>query len=129
MEDFTAINTEEEFQAAVLERYGNVSDFQNQIAALTTERDAHAATIAQLQAENHRMNMETMRHRVAREKGIPAEFASRLTGEDEAAMLADAESLLGDIRKVQGPAPRFTTEAKAADPTDAALLNMLNALI
>ena len=49
--EFNPINTQEEFDARVTELYGDVSGLQQQITTLTGERDAHASTIAELQAQ------------------------------------------------------------------------------
>ena len=49
--EFTPINTQEEFDAAVTAKYGDVANLQQQVTTLTGERDTHATTIANLQKE------------------------------------------------------------------------------
>lgn len=44
-EEFVVINTQEEFDNRVRERYGDVGNLQAQITTVTSERDAHAKTI------------------------------------------------------------------------------------
>ena len=103
--DFTSINTQEEFDARVREVYGDVSDLQGQIATLTTERDAHAATISQLQSQIKGFETDALKRSIAAEKGLPLEFASRLTGESEADIKADADKMSGMLRAFKGAAP------------------------
>lgn len=103
--DFTPINTQEEFDARVREVHGDVAGLQGQITTLTGERDAHAATIAQLQGQIKGFENDALKRRIAGEKGIPLEFASRLSGENEADIKADADRMSGILRAFKGAAP------------------------
>lgn len=103
--EFTPINTQEEFDARVREVHGDIAGLQNQITTLTGERDTHAATIAQLQGQIKGYENDALRRRIAGEKGIPLEFASRLTGENEADIKADADRMAGLLRAYKGTAP------------------------
>ena len=103
--DFTAISTQEEFEARVREVYGDVAGLQGQIDTLTNERDTHAATISQLQGQIKGFQTDALKRQIAAEKGIPLEFASRLTGESEADIKADADKMTGILRAYKGPAP------------------------
>lgn len=103
--DFTPINTQEEFDARVREVHGDVAGLQGQITTLTGERDAHAATIAQLQGQIKGFENDALKRRIAGEKGIPLEFASRLSGENEADIKADADKMSGILRAFKGAAP------------------------
>ena len=103
--DFTSINTQEEFETRVREVYGDVADLQGQINTLTTERDTHAATISQLQGQIKGYETDALKRKIAAEKGIPLEFASRLTGENEADIKADADKMTGMLRAFKGAAP------------------------
>lgn len=103
--DFTPINTQEEFDARVREVHGDIAGLQGQITTLTGERDAHAATIAQLQGQIKGYENDALRRRIAGEKGIPLEFASRLSGENEADIKADADKMVGMLRAFKGAAP------------------------
>lgn len=103
--EFTTINTQEEFDARVRELYGDVSGLQGQVDALTTERDTHASTITQLQGQIKGYETAALKQRIAGEKGLPLEFASRLAGESEADIKADADKMAGLLRAFKGPAP------------------------
>ena len=61
----------------------------------------------------------------AREKGIPAEMADRLSGETEEDIRKDADTMAGLINTIKGPAPLFDGEKKVSG-TDAALKQMLH---
>lgn len=116
--EFTAINTEEEFQAAT-------ADLRNKIEQLTGERDGHAATITELQNKIKGYEMAELRASVAKAKGIPADMIDRIRGETEEEMNADAEVLLGIVRGIKGPAPLFDNNPKAEDAKNASLKKLL----
>lgn len=128
MPEFTPINTQEEFEAAVEAAYGNVKDLQQQITTLTGERDTHAAQLANLQKEVDGYKLRDTQRRIALDKGIPAELADRITGSDEEAMKADADRLLGVIRGIRGPAPLAEPGSNAGKEKDAALREVLQSL-
>lgn len=107
--DFTAINTQEEFESRVREVYGDVAGLQGQIETLTTERDTHAATITQLQGQIKGFETDALKRKIAAEKGLPLEFASRLTGENEADIKSDADKMSGMLRAFKGAAPLAET--------------------
>lgn len=122
------INTQEEFDAAVTERYGNVEDLQGQITTLTGERDGHATTIANLQKEINGYKSTELKHRIAKEKGIPLDMASRLTGDDEKALRADADAMAKTLKAYKGPAPLHDPNFKDPDPNTAGMTAMLSEL-
>lgn len=117
--DFTPINTQEEFDARVAKVYGDVKDLQGQITTLTGERDT-------LQAKVKGFETGALRQRIAREKGIPAELADRITGETEADIRADADAVARMVKVIKGPAPMFDPEPKGNNTQDEALRQMLH---
>ena len=116
--EFTPINTQEEFEQRVAEVYGDVNSLQGQITTLTGERDTLQAKVKSYDA--------TMAAAAAREKGIPAELADRITGETEADIRADADAVARMVRTIKGPAPMFDPEIKGKDVQDEALRQMLH---
>lgn len=126
--EFTPINTQEEFEARVLEVYGDVKGLKGQIETLTGERDTHATTITQLQNEINGYKTADLKRRIAEEKGIPLEMAARLSGDDEAAMRADADSMATALRAYKGAAPLFDPSKKDPDPAKANLETTLKEL-
>lgn len=105
MADFNPITTEEEFVQAVKDKYGDVEGLQGQIDTITGERDAHAKTIADLQAQVAGYQRTELQSRIAKEFGIPANMAGRLSGEDEKAMRADAKDLAALLDAHKGADP------------------------
>lgn len=127
-EEFTPINTQEEFDAAVTAKYGDVANLQQQVTTLTGERDTHAATIADLQKQIKGHETNALKQRIAREKGIPFEMASRLTGETEKDIRADADAVAGILKSVKGPAPLADHMSKDPDAKTVSMATMLNEL-
>lgn len=135
MSEFTPINTQEEFDAAIGERlkrerknvaaqYADYEDlkqkvtgYETQIGDLTKERDA-----LQQQVKGHETNSVKMR--IAHETGIPYEMAMRLNGETEKDIRADAEAMAKFIHKPK-PEPMRSTEPAGVDDNRAALKKML----
>ena len=127
-EAFTPINTEEEFAAAVAARYGDVEDLRQQLQTVTGQRDTHAKTIEELQSRIKGHETAALRQRIAREKGLPFELASRLTGETEQDIQKDADTMAELLKSVKGPAPLANPEPDAAGSKHAGMLSMLNDL-
>ena len=123
--DFTPISTQEEFDARVREVHGDISGLQGQIETLTNERDTHAATIAQLQGQIKGFETDALKRRIAGEKGLPLEFASRLTGENEADIKADADKMSGMLRAFKGAAPLAEPNANNGNDNRAHLRGLL----
>jgi len=124
-EEFKPINTQEEFDAAVTAKYGDVANLQQQVTTLTGERDIHAATIADLQKQLKGHETNALKQRIAREKGIPFEMASRLTGETEKDIRADADAVAGILKSVKGPAPLAEPGTPIEEGNRAGLRTML----
>ncbi len=120
--EFKPINTQEDFDAAVAARYGDVAGLQGQIDALTGERDTLKKSNEDLTGEIKGYKIAALKTRIAREKGIPQEMEGRLSGETETEILADADALAKSIKAVKGPAPMFQpgteTGGKSTDLTN-----------
>lgn len=125
--DFNPINTQEEFDAAVREKYGDVEGLQGQVTALTGERDGHAATIANLQKELDGYKTAELKGRIAKEFGIPDYMAARLSGADEKAMRSDAQALKASLNTFKGPTPGKKDKDGGKDGGNA-LLSMLRSM-
>ena len=124
-EEFKPINTQEEFDAAVTERYGDVANLQQQLETVTQERDTHANSVATLQAQVKGYQTAELRQKIAREKGIPAEMANRLTGETEKDIRADADAMATALNGIKGPAPMYTPSQTEDTGARAGLKNLL----
>lgn len=126
--DFKPINTQEEFDAAVKEKYGDVEDLQGQINTLTGERDGHAATIKKLNDEITGYKTAKMKSNIAKEFGIPEDMASRLTGSDEKAMREDAKAMKASLNGFKGADPGYNNNGGKDNGGKNSLLNMLRGM-
>lgn len=135
MSEFKPINTQEEFDAAIsarLERergkYADYEDLKQQVTKLTTERDTANQQLADANAKITKYETDSVKTRIAREKGIPAEMASRLTGETEEEIMQDADTLAQIFKASKGTAPLFDNSQPVGDDNDAALKQLLQNL-
>jgi len=92
-----------------------------------TEKDT---SISSLEKKNKEYEIASVKAKIAREHGLPAELAERLKGENEEEYKADAEALSKIITPEKPPAPMFNSEGgnKGTNSTDAALLSALDDL-
>lgn len=74
-------------------------------AAAQTAEERQAAALADANARLQKAERDALRSSVALRKGLPANLASRLQGDDEAALEADADELLTMVAK-QDTTPR-----------------------
>ena len=148
MGEFQPINTQEEldrvlasrlqrerdtvtksFQAQITERDEKITGFESTIADLNKQIESlngQTGRVAELEAKVREYETASVKTRIARETGLPAELADRLSGADEAAMRADAENLAKLLKSQQAPAPMYRTSGEGAnDGKDAALRGLL----
>ena len=139
MAEFKPINTQEEFDTAIsarLERerskYADYEDLKQQVTTLTTERDTanylSPEEAAKKDAKIKGYETDSVKTRIAREKGIPAEMASRPTGETEEEIMQDADTLAQIFKASKGTAPLFDNSQPVGDDKDAALKELLQNL-
>lgn len=105
--DFNAKNTE----LKNLEK--QVGELNSNLTSLSKEKENFDKTLTDLNDEVKTYKLRDMKIRIAREKGIPYEMADRLTGEDEKALAADADSLsklISTVSKPTVPPPLKSTE-------------------
>lgn len=148
MGEFQPINTQEEldrvlasrlqrerdtvtktFQAQIDERDQKITGFESTIADLNKQIETlngQTGRVAELEAKVREYETASVKTRIARETGLPAELADRLSGADEAAMRADAENLAKLLKTQQAPAPMYRTSGEGAnDGKDSALRGLL----
>lgn len=153
MAEFKAIETQEDFDAAIKARLDRntktVTDevkksyegyippdeakkLTEQVEALTKQLAERDGSIADLTAKNKQYETASVKARIAHEKGLPYELAERLSGETEQDITADAEKLAGIIGEnapQKNAAPLYNPQgAGTATGTDAALMAMLGEL-
>lgn len=148
MGEFQPINTQEEldrvlasrlqrerdtvtksFQAQITERDEKITGFESTIKDLNKQIETlngQTGRVAELEAKVREYETASVKTRIARETGLPAELADRLSGADEDAMRADAENLAKLLKTQQAPAPIYRPSGEGAnDGKDAALRGLL----
>ena len=148
MGEFTPINTQEEldrvlasrlqrerdtvtrsFQAQIEERDQKIMGFESTIKDLNKQVETlngQAGRITELEAKVREYETNSVKMRIARETGLPADLADRITGNDEDAMRADAEGLAKLLKSQSAPAPMYKPTGEGAnDGKDAALRGLL----
>lgn len=111
---------------AKAEKYDtDIAALNEKISGLEGEKSTSAAKISELEGKIREYETSSAKMRIARETGLPAELAERISGADEAAMRADAESL-AKLIKGQNVAPVYRQSGEGGnDGNDAALKNLL----
>lgn len=122
-----------ERQAA--EKYADYDDLKKQNAQLTAQVQKqaeaiskHDADVADLKAKIHGYETDSVKTRVALEMGLPYQMASRLTGDDEKAIRADAESMVKLIGNTKPVAPLGSSEPNVKNNESAAWSSLSAAL-
>lgn len=127
MAEFKAIETQEELNRIVetrlnreREKYADYDQlkqdsealkelkgkkYDEQISALDGKLQKAQTDLAAMQTRAEAAERSLLRSKIARDANLPAELADRLTGDDEAALRADAEALSKLIVPKQPPAP------------------------
>lgn len=111
---------------AKAEKYDtDIAALNEKISGLEGEKSTSAARISELEEKVREYETTSVKMRIAREAGLPAELADRLSGTDEAAMKKDAESL-AKLIKGQNVAPMYKPSGEGGnDGKDAALKDLL----
>lgn len=152
MADFTPITTQEDFDRAISDRikreretlekkYSDYAELKERTAAYdkqlgelkasledsTKKASEHEKTVADLTGKITSYELTSLKTRIAHELGIPYELAGRLTGNDEKALRADAETLSKLVSTGKSTPPLKSTEPPAGEK-DAEYKKLLNQL-
>ena len=135
MAEFTPIMTQEDFDAAISERlqreqakYSDYDTIKSDLGTLRAQLSAKDAEISTLQGKVKGYETDSVKTRIALETGLPLELRSRLTGETEEEIRADANKLAKLFVQQKDPAPLRDTEPPVADEKTAAYKSLLNNL-
>lgn len=110
-------NDKKALQAKVKAVEPKAAQYDQLIAAQQTEAERQAAAFTELQQRAERAEKDALRASVALAKGLPADLASRLQGDDEASLAADADVLLSLIpasTEPRRPQPDLSQGSSAA---------------
>ncbi|HEL2737699.1 phage scaffold protein [Streptococcus suis] len=148
MSTFTPITTQEEFDSAIRarisrerEKFADYDSLKERVAHLESENATLKESVevgkqskadfdkkvAELQSQIAGFESEKLRNRIALEHGLPLEMAGRLQGDDEASLVADAQSLAGFIKATEPVAP-LKNEEPIVDGKHAGIKQMLQNL-
>ena len=135
MAEFTPIMTQEDFDAAISERlkreqakYSDYDTIKSDLGTLRVQLSAKDAEISKLQGKVKGYETDSVKTRIALETGLPLDLRTRLTGETEEEIRADANKLAKLFVQQKGPAPLRDTEPPVADEKTAAYKSLLNNL-
>ena len=135
MAEFTPIMTQEDFDAAISERlkreqakYSDYDTIKSDLGTLRVQLSAKEAEISTLQGKVKGYETDSVKTRIALETGLPLDLRTRLTGETEEEIRADANKLAKLFVQQKGPAPLRDTEPPVADEKTAAYKSLLNNL-
>lgn len=152
--DFQAITTQEEFDARIGERLKRereklekqfsdqyagyvsadeynkgVNGLNEKLAKANKEAQDAANRVKELEGKVQEYETNSVKMRIARDLNMPFEMCDRLRGDNEEALRADAEALMGLFGQ-KGKAPAATSEPIASGDSEKAayrqLLNNLN---
>ena len=150
MSEFKPITTQEEFDAAIKDRlsrekekYGDYDQLKSRVTELETENVGLKSTIEatnqskadadkqleDLQNKIAGYEMASLRTRVALQHGLPYDLADRLQGTDEESFKADAERLVGYIKKSQPVAPIRDSEPVLEKTENTLYKNLVQGLV
>lgn len=136
MAEFTPINTQEEFDAAVRsrlqrerEKYADYDDLKGKVTALETQVSNLTGEKEALEKKVKGHETNSVKMRIAQELGIPNAMAERLAGESEDDIRKDAEAMAVIFKTAQGAAPLYNPNTQPpANNKDAAMAEMLHSL-
>ena len=93
-----------------------------------TSGSNYAKQLEELNAKVADYETASMRTRIALQHGLPYEMASRLVGDDEASIVADAKQLAGFVGQGQGEIPPLKTPEPSMNGKDGAYKSLLEGL-
>ena len=150
MSEFKPITTQEEFDAAIKgrlsrekEKYGDYDQLKSRVAELEEENVGLKSTIeatnqSKADADKQLEDMQkkiagyetaSLRTRIALQHGLPYDLADRLQGTDEESFKADAERLVGYIKKSQPVAPIRDSEPVLEKTENTLYKNLVQGLV
>ena len=105
-----------------------VGDLQATIKESETSGSNYAKQLEELNAKVADYETASMRTRIALQHGLPYEMASRLVGDDEASIIADAKQLAGFVGQGTGEIPPLKNPEPNLDGKDGGYKSLLENL-
>ena len=111
----------EDHQKALTEAAKSFDDYKK-------AHESDEQTIADLTAKNKAYETASLKSRIAREVGLPYEWAERIRGEDETSIKSDAEALKKLVGSGSQTLPTKSTETGEPDAKKAAMKVLLDGI-
>lgn len=119
----------DELKASNEEKDKQIADLSDQIKAQAEKATGSDDKIKELESKVHEYETASVKTRVAHEVGLPYELASKLSGDDEDAIRADAKAMVKFVSKpAAAPLGSSEPDNQNVDPEKAAYKKMLNEL-
>lgn len=118
----------EELKAQLGEKDGKIAELSKQLEEATKKIEGHKAEVDGLNAKVLQYETDSVKTRIAHEEGLPYEMASRLAGDNEEAIRADAKTLASMMKKSSPTPPPFNPEPEPKDTVAAAWAQLSNSL-
>jgi hypothetical protein len=118
----------EEIEALTKDLSDKVTQLETAAKDHETQVGGYKTTIADLNAKIHAYETDSVKTKVALEMGLPYQMASRLTGDDEKAIRADAESMAKLIGNTKPVAPLGSMEPNVKNSESSAWTSLSAAL-
>lgn len=115
----------DELKAASETSAKQISDLQKQLETAAKTGEASLKTIAELTGKVQHYETDSVKTKVALEKGLPYQMASRLNGSTEEEIRKDADAIMGVIGTNKAVAPIKTGEPSQLDEHRSALKEVL----
>lgn len=104
-----------------------LSELQKTLSTKEEEFSSYESNLGELQKEVETYKLKDLKTSIAIQAGIPLDLATRLSGESEEDIKADAEKLVGYVNKKQ-PLPLKPTEPQKVDEKEQAYTKLLENL-
>lgn len=149
MSEFKIIETQEELNEVIKDRINRErekyadyeqlksdnaklkTDYESlnqQFAELTSKSSNYDSEIATLNSKVKAYETDSAKTRIALEKGLPFEFAKRLSGETEDEINADAEKMAKLFQSRSYTPPQFSHDTTTKDNVDLSLRELAKSL-
>lgn len=157
MSDFKIIETQEQLDAIIgervkraekkaeekaMEKYADYDDMREKISAYEKQiadlgdqlkgndekATEYTKQIEELTGKVQRYEMDSVKTKIALETGLPYQLASKLSGDDEDAIRADAKKMAEFVAKPSAPMGSAEPDRSNEDPKESALIDMARQL-
>lgn len=106
----------------------DIADITARLTQATEENETYKTQLDGLNSKVKKYEIDSVKNKICTEFGLSLDLASRLTGEDEETIRADAQELQKIVGTTTKTAPLGSTEPEATDSKIASFKGMLSQL-